>query len=436
MFAGLSTCNSSGEPWHCHGAPAHTHTHTHTHFSVHSHAASAGATARVYPYGWCSAYLVLFPAIPHALPLFPACVFCVHTPSSPSPTPPSLGPTTHLNTYNSKRRTCGKAELTRRGTSSEKGQQLKWPARTSFDKSTVMHFRGVTVLRAARRPYPHVAITGRCFLLKPRQHVLLEMQSQHDSLSLLNDMECMELTPSESGTIKRRGALPASLAGNSYYARRYSTHGGTRRGTSGATESHVRFRNGDLVLRLCLSAVSRELSHKRIVDVTGIQTSFHNASERHSRALATVEEAVQTMHLHDGHEVPALQRGDVNLVRLQPKCVYISPPLSHSAAAGEVAVVDLRHLSSALRPLSNPDVLLAQARRLSFRSEMEAVQTAQVMASFVTELRGGDDVHGGYGSCAGASSAAAVLRPVVRDGHLVAMTLCPPRDTTRGFRRR
>lgn len=299
-----------------------------------------------------------------------------------------------------------------------------------------MHFRGVAVLRAARRSYPHVAITGRCFLLKPRRHAPLVTLSQQDSLSLLHDMECVELTQSESSTINRRGAVPANLAGNSYYARRYSTQSGSRRGTLGATEPDVQFRNGDLVLRLCLSAVPRELSHKRIVDVTGMQTSFHDVSERHSKALATIEEAMQTMHLHDGHEVPALQRGDVNLVRLQPRCVYISPPLSHSSAAGEAAVMDLMHLFSALRPLSNPDVLLAQARRLSFRTEMEAVQTAQVMASFVTELRGSGAVPGGYGSSVGALSSAAVLRPVVRDGHLVAMKLCPPRDTARGLRRR
>ncbi|CAJ1987142.1 hypothetical protein conserved [Leishmania donovani] len=299
-----------------------------------------------------------------------------------------------------------------------------------------MHLRGVAVLRAARRAYPHVAITGRCFLLKPRRHAPLSTPSQQESLSLLHDMECVELTPSESGTINRRGAVPANLAGNSYYARRYSTQGGARRGTLDATEPHVQFHSGDLVLYLRLSAVPRELSNKRIVDVTGIQTSFHNVSERHSKALATVEEAMQTMHLHDGHEVPALQRGDVNLVRLLPRCVYISPAPPHSSAAGEAVTVDLRHLSSALRPLSNPDVLLAQARRLSFRSEMEAVQTAQVMASFVTELRGGGAVPGGCGSSVGVLGSAAVLRPVVRDGYLVAMTLCPPRDTARGSRRR
>ncbi|KAG5484317.1 hypothetical protein GH5_07790 [Leishmania sp. Ghana 2012 LV757] len=298
-----------------------------------------------------------------------------------------------------------------------------------------MPFRGVTVPRAARLPYPPVVLTGRCFLLKPHRHATPVPSSQKDTF-LWRDMECVELTPSQSGAGSRRGAVPANLAGNSYYARRYSTQGGARRGSLGATAPHAQFCSGDLVLRLCLSAVPRELAHRRIVDVTGIQTSFHNVSERHSHALATVEEAMHTMHLHDGHEVPALQRGDVNLVRLQPKCVYIPQSPSHSPASGVTAAVDLRHLSSVLRPLSNPDVLLAQARRLSFRSELEAVQTAQVMASFVTELRGGGAVPGDYGTSLTPFSSSAMLRPVVRDGHLVALTLCPPRSAGLGVRRR
>ncbi|KAG5484013.1 hypothetical protein LSCM1_05865 [Leishmania martiniquensis] len=295
-----------------------------------------------------------------------------------------------------------------------------------------MPLSGKAVTGAVRLPYPPVVITGRCFLLKPRRPAASVVPSQSDSLSLLQDTECVELTLSPSGACTRRGALPASLAGNGYYARRYSTC----RGSLGAVEHRVQFCSGDVVLRLCLSAVPRELAHKRIVDVTGIQTSFHNVSERHSHALATVAEAMQTMHLHDGHEVPALQRGDVNLVRLQPKCVYIPQSPSHSPASGETAVVGLRHLYSALRPLSNPDVLLAQARRLSFRSEMEAVQTAQVMASFVTELRGGGAAPADYGGSLTSLPSAAVLRPVVRDGHLVALKLCPPRGAGQGVGRR
>ncbi|CAJ1019502.1 hypothetical protein Q4I32_001977 [Leishmania shawi] len=298
-----------------------------------------------------------------------------------------------------------------------------------------MQFRGVAVSRATRRPCPPVLITGRCFLLKPCRHAPLETSSQQYS-SLLHDMECVELTPPESHTGNQRGTVPANLAGNSYYARRYSAQGDARRGTLGTSEFRVQFCSGDVVLRMSLCAVPRALAHRRIVDVTGMQTSFHNVSERHSRALATVEEAMQTMHLHDGHEVPALQRGDVNLIRLQARCVYISPPPSHSSAAGEAAIVSLRHLSSVLRPLSNPDVLLAQMRRLSFRSEMEAVQAAQVAASFVAGLRGGGPVPGEHGASLDVFCSAAVLRPVVRDGHVVSMTLCPPCDARRGVRRR
>ncbi|KAG5509537.1 hypothetical protein JKF63_06242 [Porcisia hertigi] len=303
-----------------------------------------------------------------------------------------------------------------------------------------MAFRVAAVSRAARSLYPPVAITGRCFLLKPGGYAALATRSQQDS-SPLHDMECVDLTSSESSMGNRRGAVPVSLAGNGYYARRYSSRGATRRGALGATESDVQFRSGDLVLRLCFSAVPRELAHKRIVDVTGLQTSFHNASEKRSHALATVEEAVKTMHLHDGYEVPAVQRGNVNLVRLQPGCVYVPPPPPslvppHPPGAGGTPVVSLRHLYSALRPLRNPDVLLAQTRRLSFRCEMEAVQTAQVMASHVMQLKGCGSFLRGHGASFDAMSSAAILRPVVCDGHLVAMTLCPSPDPGCGGGRR
>ncbi|KAK7198642.1 hypothetical protein NESM_000827800 [Novymonas esmeraldas] len=285
----------------------------------------------------------------------------------------------------------------------------------------------VSLSHVARCRYPPVALTGRCFLLRPRLSANAAAAHRLDSPSPSPlDLECLELTQVESGSRDRRGMVPGSLAGNSYYAHRYRSSGGAGRSSQTAAEPPARLRNGDVVLRLILSAVPRELAHKRVVDVTGMQTSFHNVSERHDRALATVEEAMQTMHLHDGHEVPALQRGDVDLVRLQPRCVYIPPSSSPSRSGGDGPVsVGLAKLSPTLRPLSNPDVLLAQRRQLSFRSEMEAVQTAQIMASLVAELRHGREGRGAHWGALDDWSTA-VLRPIVRDGCVLAMRLCLP----------
>lgn len=300
---------------------------------------------------------------------------------------------------------------------------------------------------------PHfspITLTGRCFLLKPRPHAAPHLTAASSTStpatpSLAQEVECVELTAAVSATSggpHQSLSTPSSLAGNDYYTQRYSHRRGlAARASTGAA---LQFRSGDVVLRLCRSAVPRELAHKRVVDVTGLQTSFHAAAEYNSRALATTEEALQTMHLHDGHEVPALQRGDVDLVHLQPRCVYITtspqhtspplaaPPSSSTGSDAATATVDLARLATALRPLLNAGAVLARTRRLSFRSDMEAVQAAQVMALEVADL--------GHGSTtpqtAAAVSLAALVRPVVRDGRVVGLTLQPPRGTHRPHRHR
>lgn len=240
------------------------------------------------------------------------------------------------------------------------------------------------------------------------------------------DVECVELTQGDSPASRRQHRfMPGSLMGNSYYAERYKGGGSAGHRAMTSTVSPLRFFNGDLVLRLCRSAVPRELSHKRIVDVTGSQTSFLDSSERDRRALATVDEALATMHLHDGHEVPALQRGDVDLMRLQPQCVYALPSTFTSGKVQATGAVmapsfDLASLASVLCPLDNPSVLLAQSRRLTFRSEMEAMQVARVMAASVWALE--NEAR----TLNSTSSSGAVLKPVVRDGHLISVTLRLP----------
>ncbi|KPI90209.1 hypothetical protein ABL78_0727 [Leptomonas seymouri] len=293
-----------------------------------------------------------------------------------------------------------------------------------------MGFIGKPSARLFQRYFPSVKLTGRCFLLRPRCWTTAAASENSHALSAsaLVDHECVELTQSGSPSSRHQRSVPGSLVGNSYYTKRYES-GNNHAGHSSASAASPppSFFNGDLVLRLCRSAVPRELAHKRIVDVTGMQTSFFNSSERHRRALATIEETLQTMHLHDGHEVPALQRGDVDLMRLQPQCVYTLPSIrmpggEKSTGIPSIASCDLRGLASALCPLDNPDVLLAQARRLTFRSEMEALQVARVMAASASALKGRPR---GFES----SLPDAVLRPVVRDGHLISVVLRVPRGT-------
>lgn len=285
-----------------------------------------------------------------------------------------------------------------------------------------------------QRHFPPVKVTGRCFLLRPRSSSTtpLSTGASGASTGARPDLECIELTQGRSGAplAQRERALPSSLVGNSYYTQRYKARGsaGHRAGDSPAGPSSLRFFSGDVVLRLRRSAVPRELAHKRVVDVTGMQTSFFNSSEHSRSALATVEETLATMHLHDGHEVPALQRGDVDLVRLQPQCVY-APPSTSSFSQKEpdarrslsAAEFDLTNLESVLFPLDNPNLLLAQSRRLTFRSEMDALQVARVMAAAVSALKVGQK------SKEFRAAPGALLRPVIRDGHLISVVLRMPR---------
>lgn len=295
-----------------------------------------------------------------------------------------------------------------------------------------MVFFGRTTVLLLQRHFPSVKVTGRCFLLRPRPSTAgssITSVGEHPAVTL-SGYECVELTQSgdASSTPQRERAVPGSLVGNSYYTQRYRS--GSRVGQRVATPTPAfsqRFFNGDVVLRLCCSAVPHELAHKRVVDVTGVQTSFLNSSEHNRRTLATVEETLATMHLHDGHEVPALQRGDVDLLRLQPQCVYAPPPSrstpmgSNARGAAAGTEFDLTNLESVLCSLDNPAVLLAQSRRLTFRSEMEALQVARVMAASVSALKSG------LRRANAVSPSGAVLQPVIRDGHLISVVLRLPR---------
>lgn len=291
-------------------------------------------------------------------------------------------------------------------------------------------FGGPSAPLLLQRHFPPVKLTGRCFLLRPRRSTTAAVQSGG---AVFPEVECVELTQSDVPTPRQQRSIPGSLVGNSYYTQRYNSGRsmGRRVATAAASSPSPRFLTGDVVLRLCRSAVPRELAHKRIVDVTGLQTSFLNSSERDRRTFATVEEALETMHLHDGHEVPALQRGDVDLVRLRPQCVYAPPPatvLKRTSSHGKTTVsaatatpsFDLTNLPSVLWPLDNPDILLAQSRRLTFRSEMEALQVARVLAASVSALNGGSRSRDSM------AQAEAMLRPVVRDGHLISVVLRLP----------
>lgn len=290
---------------------------------------------------------------------------------------------------------------------------------------------GSTLQRACGggRQLPYLRLTGRCFLLRPVNESNASCQAARTGVGSQGShkLECVELTTAGAATSRcpsdvRGGSVPAGLAGNRYYTSRFQSAGvqGSSLDSrlSIPANSSVVFVNGDVVLRLCHSVTSGSSAKRRVVDVTGVETNFLRASEKNPAALLTVNQAVQMMHLHDGYEVPVLGRGDVPVVRLQAHCVYAPwrerlPHRSCSNCAS--SSISLDQLQSCLQQLKNSGVLLSQTRSLSFRSEMEALQTARIMAATVTDLAKLGERRG--------PAAGPLLAPIVCDGRVNAVYL-------------
>nr|CCC95038.1 unnamed protein product [Trypanosoma congolense IL3000] len=188
---------------------------------------------------------------------------------------------------------------------------------------------------------------------------------------------------------KCAGNTPLTFVGNSYYERRFDKK------ASSASPSLPPLHAGDVVLKSSL-AVPAHLRSRRTVDVTGIQTSYFDASERNRRALCAVGSVIQSMHLYDGHEVPELRRGNVALGKVVALCAYATS----GASASSPAVPSLVLLENVARALT-------KRRSLLYYSEADGVQLVRVIAE----------------GCRAAAEQEIHIQPVMRDGCVVAVRL-------------
>ncbi|CCW61895.1 unnamed protein product [Phytomonas sp. EM1] len=269
--------------------------------------------------------------------------------------------------------------------------------------------------------YPALQLTGRCVLLMKSMDT---NKDQHRS-------SFMELTSSSSLnegndvpiSTRQAFAIPQSLSGNSYYHRRFLGSASSRQqvdppGSLGLrSETHLNA--GDLLLHAISSSVSRHLRHLPMADVTGIRTSYFDASERSKNALATLDEVVETMHWHDGSEVPALKRGEVPVGRLVVLCTYPTRREFHKqglpAVEGRcstekrvpcVSVPLFRALQASVM-VENAGVFFLNRRgSLFYHSDFEALQMAKAVAARCHSV-----------------CRRTMLRPRVRDGNVVGVQL-------------
>ncbi|KAH9600142.1 hypothetical protein LSM04_003913 [Trypanosoma melophagium] len=202
------------------------------------------------------------------------------------------------------------------------------------------------------------------------------------------------LTPSGPllySAVVSSGGAPLSLLGNTYYERRFgkkktssSTQVGEGRrgrgeiamGSTGEPNHGEDFITpsrrlpplsaGDIVVKMS-SATPASMRGRRLVDVTGIHTSYFNASERNTHARLCMDDVVDSMHLYNGHEVPELKRGVVAIGRITVLCAF---PFSGSRTSS----------SSSLFVVQNASTTLLKRNNLVYRSEEEGVQIVRVIA--------------------------------------------------------
>ncbi|KAG8346985.1 hypothetical protein TRVL_02189 [Trypanosoma vivax] len=194
--------------------------------------------------------------------------------------------------------------------------------------------------------------------------------------------------------------IPTSLLGNTYYERRFgrrSASAAVVREKEMANNSLPSLRPGDIVVRTT-SSVPFSLRSRRLVDVTGICTSYFNASERNPRARCKVDDVIQSMHLYDGHEIPELNRGQVALGKLVVLCAFPrSGTMNASSLLGEKSLV----------LLENAALMLLNRSSLTYSSDAENVQLVRKIAE----------------GCQIAAAGTLCLEPVLKDGNVVSVRL-------------
>lgn len=280
--------------------------------------------------------------------------------------------------------------------------------------------------RLLRRVAP-VHLSGRCFLCRTSsrpsggkaegRYVDLTTELSPSFASASTYGGSAAATSSRENRAKPSGAhpVPLSLAGNSYYERRFAPHGkGSAAGnggghrhrhgsTSDGSEEVPSFQVGDVVVRLLHTTTSHAVRHAAAADVAGTRARAGYVSfDPRPGGLTTVESVVQDMHLYDGSEVAVLERGEVNTGKLSVSCVIACGGGASSGHDDTMKGV-LRHRIVAV---DNAAVALMGSRHLRFRSTEQGLQMARVLAERCA---------------AGAVDVGFVLKPVVRDGHTVAV---------------
>lgn len=152
--------------------------------------------------------------------------------------------------------------------------------------------------RSLKCAWAALPLSGRCFTRYKKEELFQEV-----------------ITSSSSPL----GISEAAFSGNSYYLsqlRTFRSREGSFRTRSQGSSSSVSvdlspsIKTGDILLDF-REAVPSFGQNKRCVDVSGVATSYYDASVRCPHAKATLPELMKTMHWHDGSSVPELSRGRI-----------------------------------------------------------------------------------------------------------------------------
>lgn len=186
-----------------------------------------------------------------------------------------------------------------------------------------------------KRP-PPVRLSRRCFVRYSSKEPFTEVAAARGAAAL------------SGGT-----HLSTSFAGNSYYSALLNPAAAT----SADAARPLQWNPGDVVIEYRSTPfVPSSLQQRRVVDVSGISTSFYDASERSPSAKASLSELYQTMHWHDGSVVPELCRGSLPVGHLTIRGVY-----HHNVGSG-----GRRALKTF--PIENAAALFLSSSSLTFES--------------------------------------------------------------------
>lgn len=224
----------------------------------------------------------------------------------------------------------------------------------SFQSASLMLWTRA-VLRG--RSHCSIALTGRCFTRNSSSEPFQEVIGSRSSPFGLNE---------------------ATFTGNSYFLSRL---GHARRCTEARFNKlppRRRIAPGDLLVEFVRGplCVPEGRVHQRLVDVSGVSTSYFNAEEHSRHAKATLSEVVDTMHWHDGSSIPEVERGSVAIGGLRISAAYADLP----ECSREQSFKALRDNPLKIYEVRNGSSFLLGRRNVSFQSHAEYLSCVQILA--------------------------------------------------------